>query len=125
MSKISDVYEKIKLQQYLLVKTKLEAAIKASREKRELSKEEKEDYKFSDNELELLIDLLQEQGLEEDRDFIRLHESGYIDDPFFKMLTLKTRDGIITILVDDWTKTNKKNIPQIASREELENLLEK
>ena len=49
MSRISEMYEQIKLQQYLLVKTKLEEAVKADKENRELSEEEEVYYMFSDN----------------------------------------------------------------------------
>ena len=50
MSKISDMYAQIKAQQHLLVKTKLQEAIRARKEQRQLSEEEREDYKFSDEE---------------------------------------------------------------------------
>ena len=58
MSKISDMYEQIKLQQYTLIKTKLQEAVMARKEKRELSREEKEDYTFTDDEVTILIKML-------------------------------------------------------------------
>ena len=87
MSKISDMYEQIKLQQYTLIKTKLQEAVKARKEKRELSREEKEDYTFTDDEVTILIKMLEEQGFTEGKDFINFLQSDY-DSPrsltFFK-----------------------------------------
>ena len=40
------MYEQIKSQQHLLVKTKLQEAIRARKEQRQLSEEEREDYKI-------------------------------------------------------------------------------
>lgn len=76
MSKISDMYEQIKLQQYTLIKTKLQEAVMARKEKRELSREEKEDYTFTDDEATILIKMLEEQGFIEGKDF------GFEEEPF-------------------------------------------
>ena len=43
MSKISDIYEEIKQQQYLLVKTKLQESIRANLDERTLSEQEQRD----------------------------------------------------------------------------------
>ena len=99
MSKISEMYEQIKEQQYLLVRTKLNEAVKARKENRELSEEEKEDYKFSDREIEILINLLKEQGLERDRDFTRLYIRSY--EPVYTSVILKTDNDVISILADN------------------------
>lgn len=122
MSKISDMYEQIKSQQHLLVRTKLQESVKASKENRELSEEERKDYEFDDKELAILIDLLKEKGLEKDKDFIKLYESGYSDEPTNTMLILKSKDGIISILTQDWPGI--KTMATIISREELEGDIE-
>lgn len=122
MSKISEMYEKIKEQQYLLVRTKLSESIEVNKEDRELSKDEQKEYIFNSEELSILIELLEKQGLEKDKDFIKLYEPGYPDEPTFEMLILKNKEGIIPILVEDWLGI--KTMPQITtSREDVEELI--
>lgn len=117
MSKISNMYEQIKSQQYLLVRTKLQEYVKASKENRELSEEERKDYEFNDKEVGILINLLKEQGFEREKDFIKLYESGYPGDPAYMMLILKSKDGIISIFTQDWPGI--KTMATITSREDL------
>lgn len=117
MSKISNMYEQIKSQQYLLVRTKLQESVKASKENRELSEEERKDYEFNDKEVGILINLLKEQGFEREKDFIKLYESGYPGDPAYMMLILKSKDGIISIFTQDWPGI--KTMATITSREDL------
>lgn len=121
MSKISEMYEKIKEQQYLLVRTKVSESVEVNKGGRQLSKEEQKEYKFTSEELSILTELLEKQGLERDKDFIKLREAGYPDEPTFEMLILKNSEGIIPILVEDWIGI--KTMPQITSIEEVEELI--
>ena len=102
MSKISDMYEQIKSQQYQLVQTKFQESIKADTEKREVSDEEKRDLEFDDSEVAILVNLLKEQGFEDGKEFIRLRESGYPGEPNYTMLIFKLKEGIAAIFTEDW-----------------------
>lgn len=118
MSKISDIYEQIKSQQYQLVQTKFQESIKADKEKRELSDEEKKDLEFEDSEVAILVNLLKEQGFEDGKDFIRLRETGYPGDPNYTMLILKLKEGIASIFTQDWpgiqTRATTTSIEDLA-----------
>ena len=109
MSKISDMYEQIKLQQYTLIKTKLQEAVKARKEKRELSREEKEDYTFTDDEVTILIKMLEEQGFTEGKDFINFLQSDY-DSPDYSVFVIKIDGDYIGLSTNTW---GGKDIPNI------------
>ena len=115
MSKISDMYEQIKLQQYTLIKTKLQEAVKASKERRELSEEERKDYTFTDDEVTILMKLLEEQGLENGKDFENFVESDY-DAPDYSLFTMKIDGEYIVISTDTW---GGHDIPTITDIEDI------
>lgn len=111
MSKISDMQEQIKQQQYLLVKTKLEETIKAITEGKKLSKEEEQDYQFSAEDVNILRGLLKENKLSYqyvyDYDF---PESG--------LLIIKVNNQYIKI--DDGSY---RHIPDILSLDEAKEIV--
>lgn len=115
MSKISDMYEQIKQQQYLLVKTKLEEAIKAITDGRELSKQEQQDYQFSDNEIGILTDLLKNN----EKSFYINSVSDY-EMPTYSIFVMKVNDRYITTLTNNW---GGKSVPSILSLESLKEKL--
>ena len=118
MSKISDMYEQIKLQQYTLIKTKLQEAVMARKEKRELSKEEKEDYTFTDDEVTILIKMLEEQGFIEGKDFINFFQSDY-DSPDYSVFVVKIDSDYIVLSTDSWGGEDIPNITNIESIREM------
>lgn len=118
MSKISDMYEQIKLQQYTLIKTKLQEAIKASKAKRELSKEEIKDYTFTDDEVSILMKLLEEKGFENGQDFFSLFDSDY-DSPDYSAFIMKIDGDYIGLFTDTW---GGQDIPTIT---DIESIIEK
>ena len=116
MSKISDMYEQIKQQQYLLVKTKLQEAIKANPDRKKLSEQERKDYQFSDDEMGILIELLKKNGL----DFYEHSESDY-DSPTRSIFVMRANNNYIGALTDDW---GGKDIPSIVSLDDLSERLD-
>lgn len=118
MSKISDMYEQIKLQQYTLIKTKLQEAVMARKENRELSKEEKEDYTFTDDEVTILIKMLEEQGFTEGKDFINFFQSDY-DSPDYSVFVIKIDSDYIVLSTDSWGGEDIPNITNIESIREM------
>lgn len=120
MSKISEMYEQIKEQQYLLVRTKLQESVQSGKEGRKLSEEEREDYEFSIEEISILIELLEKQGLEKDKDFIKLYEAGYPDEPSYTMLLLKTNDDVVSILADNWALSTMPAVGIEGLEQEIE-----
>ena len=118
MSKISDMYEQIKLQQYTLIKTKLQEAVMARKEKRELSREEKEDYTFTDDEVTILIKMLEEQGFIEGKDFINFFQSDY-DSPDYSVFVVKIDSDYIVLSTDSWGGEDIPNITNIESIREM------
>lgn len=120
MSKISDMYEQIKLQQYTLIKTKLQEAVMARKEKRELSKEEKEDYTFTDDEVIILIKMLEEQGFTEGKDFINFLQSDY-DSPDYSVFVIKIDGDYIGLSTHTW---GGKDIPNITNIESIQEMID-
>ena len=120
MSKISDMYEQIKLQQYTLIKTKLQEAVKARKEKRELSREEKEDYTFTDDEVTILIKMLEEQGFTEGKDFINFLQSDY-DSPDYSVFVIKIDGDYIGLSTNTW---GGKDIPNITNIESIREMID-
>lgn len=118
MSKISDMYEQIKLQQYTLIKTKLQEAVMARKENRELSKEEKEDYTFTDDEVTILIKMLEEQGFTEGKDFINFFQSDY-DSPDYSVFVIKIDGDYIGLSTNTWGGNDIPNITNIESIREM------
>lgn len=106
MSKISDMYEQIKQQQYLLVKTKLEEAIKAMTEGKKLSKEEEQDYQFSAEDVSILRNLLKENKLS-------YHDVYDYDFPEGGIFIIKLNNQYITI-----DNGLRRHIPDILSLDE-------
>lgn len=119
MSNISDMYKQIKLQQYLLVRTKLEEAIKANKEGRVLSDEEKVDYIFSDDEVGILINFLKEQDLVSEQHWLNYSDSGY-DMPTYNFFVSKIDGELVTIFTDDWGTTGT---PIISNNEQVKQFL--
>lgn len=111
MSKISDMYEQIKQQQYLLVKTKLEEAIKAITEGKELSKEEEQDYQFSAEDVNILRDLLKENK----SSYQYVYDNDFPEDG---MLIIKVNNQYIKI--DDGFY---RHIPDILSLDEAKEIV--
>lgn len=120
MSKISDMYEQIKLQQYTLIKTKLQEAVKARKERRELSREEKEDYTFTDDEVTILIKMLDEQGFTEGKDFINFVQSDY-DAPDYSVFVIKIDGDYIGLSTNTW---GGKDIPNITNIESIREMID-
>lgn len=120
MSKISDMYEQIKLQQYTLIKTKLQEAVMARKENRELSKEEKEDYTFTDDEVTILIKMLEEQGFTEGKDFINFVQSDY-DSPDYSVFVIKIDSDYIELSTNTW---GGKDIPNITNIESIREMID-
>ena len=120
MSKISDMYEQIKLQQYTLIKTKLQEAVMARKEKRELSKEEKEDYTFTDDEVIILIKMLEEQGFTEGKNFINFLQSDY-DSPDHSVFVIKIDGDYIGLSTHTW---GGKDIPNITNIESIQEMID-
>lgn len=120
MSKISDMYEQIKLQQYTLIKTKLQEAVMARKEKRKLSKEEKEDYTFTDDEVTILIKMLEEQGFVEGKDFINFLQSDY-DSPDYSVFVVKIDGDYIGLSTNTW---GGKDIPNITNIESIREMID-
>ena len=116
MSKISEMYEQIKHQQHLLIKTKLQEAMKANPDRKKLTDQEKQDYQFSDEEIGILIGLLNENGLE----FYEHSESDY-DGPSRTIFIMKADDKYIRALTDDW---GRKDIPSIVDLNQLRESLD-
>lgn len=111
MSKISDMQEQIKQQQYLLVKTKLEEAIKAITEGKKLSKEEEQDYQFSAEDVNILRGLLKENKLS--------YQYVYdYDFPEGGLLIIKVNNQYIKI--DDGSY---RHIPDILSLDEAKEIV--
>ena len=121
MSKISDMYEQIKLQQYTLIKTKLQEAVMARKEKRELSREEKEDYTFTDDEATILIKMLEEQGFIEGKDFINFFQSDY-DSPDYSVFVVKIDSDYIVLSTDSW---GGEDIPIITNIESIREMIDR
>ena len=120
MSKISDMYEQIKLQQYTLIKTKLQEAVKARKEKRELNEEEKEDYTFTDDEVTILIRMLEEQGFTEGKDFINFVQTDY-DAPDYSVFVIKIDGDYIGLSTNTW---GGKDIPNITNIESIREMID-
>ena len=120
MSKISDMYEQIKLQQYTLIKTKLQEAVMARKEKKELSREEKEDYTFTDDEVIILIKMLEEQGFTEGKDFINFLQSDY-DSPDYSVFVIKIDGDYIGLSTHTW---GGKDIPNITNIESIQEMID-
>ena len=120
MSKISDMYEQIKLQQYILIKTKLQEAVKARKEKRELNEEEKEDYTFTDDEVTILIRMLEEQGFTEGKDFINFVQTDY-DAPDYSVFVIKIDGDYIGLSTNTW---GGKDIPNITNIESIREMID-
>lgn len=120
MSKISDMYEQIKLQQYTLIKTKLQEAVMARKENRELSREEKEDYTFTDDEVTILIKMLEEQGFTEGKDFINFVQSDY-DSPDYSVFVIKIDSDYIELSTNTW---GGKDIPNITNIESIREMID-
>lgn len=119
MSRISEMYEQIKLQQYLLVKTKLEEAVKADKENRELSEEEEVYYMFSDNEVTILTNLLEEQDFQPKQYWLNYYRSGY-DMPTYNFFVMKIDGQLVTMFTDDW---GTKDVPTISNTEDVKQFL--
>lgn len=114
MSQISDMYEQIKLQQYTLMKMKLQEAVKARKEKRDLSEEEKKDYTFTDDEVTILMKMLGEQGLEEGKDFVSFFQSDY-DAPDISIFVMKVDGEYIELTTHSWGGADIPTITDIES----------
>lgn len=119
MSKISDMYEQIKLQQYILIKTKLQEAVKASKEKRELEESERADYIFTDDEVGILIRLLNEQGLEQGKDFMNFVKSDY-DSPDYSFLLIKINGDYIGLSTDNW---GGEDMPSVINIDDIKQII--
>lgn len=118
MSKISDIYENIKQQQYLLVKTKLQEAIRANLDGRTLSEQEQRDYGFSFDEAGILAELLKENGLSHYEDF----EDADYDYPAVERVIIKSNNKYIMVFVSEWG-SEPSILPLIIPSEELEEFL--
>ena len=114
MSKISDIYEQIKQQQYLLVKTKLQEAIRANHKGRTLSEQEQQEYGFSFDEVGILADLLDEKGLSHYNGF---QDANY-DYPAEARIVIKSNNEYIMIFASDWGG-RASTLPSIIPAEEL------
>ena len=88
MSEIRDMYEQIKLLQEKLIKTKLQEAIKAIKEKRELSIEEKSDFSFGPDDVELLKNILAQKVDDIDYDettYVSFYNYSHLATSIFKI----------------------------------------
>lgn len=88
MSEIRDMYEQIKSLQEKLIKTKLQESIKAIKEKRELSIEEKRDFSFGPDDVELLKEILNQKVEDVDYDettYVSFHNHSHLATSIFKI----------------------------------------
>ncbi len=88
MSEIRDMYEQIKSLQEKLIKTKLQEAIKAIKEKRELNIEEQRDFSFGPDDVELLKKILDQKVDDIDYDettYVSFYNHSHLATSIFKI----------------------------------------
>ena len=117
MSKISDIYEQIKQQQYLLVKTKLQEAAEAEFNLENLTEQDEIDLEFSFDEIRILHLLLQQNKMSN----YLYDEVDYLDDaPTFRTFIIKVNNKLISIYA---SSDDAKSVPHKISRDEIEAIL--